>query len=267
MAIDLNTLSSATTTATALSNLILVNPQQNVGFQPLPKPGVDQQEPAFLFNYEGENTTLLESDITDHFAEDNKAIQDQIALKSVIITTHGFIGELNDIVPDFFSPLTFIKDKLTVLSAYTPGLSTTAINVYNQANRVYQTASLAASSAVSAWNLITGQGGKTQTKQQVAFGKFYGWWQNRTLFKVQTPWAVFDNMAIRTLRAVQDPDTRMITDFEISFKQMRFANTKLITVIAGQGRFNTLSAPLIDNGASTPNSGDSFADNYEQAYA
>src|SRR6185312_8744514 len=100
---DLSSLASITTAATALSNLILVNPQKTIGYQPQNAPSNNGQTaqlgPSLLFHYEGEQTASLESDITDHYIENNTAIQDQIALKPVIITTHGFIGELNDIPP------------------------------------------------------------------------------------------------------------------------------------------------------------------------
>src|SRR5271170_7629799 len=118
-------LSTATTGITALSNLIVVSPQSTTGYQPQNPPSASgvistaQQPPAILFHYEGEQTVALESDITDHYIEDNTAIQDQIALKPVMITTHGFIGELNDVPPSFLSLLQSASQKLTTISAYT----------------------------------------------------------------------------------------------------------------------------------------------------
>lgn len=259
MAIDLSILSVATTTATALSNLILVNPQDNVGIQPQADSiGLQTEQlqvPKFLFNYEGENTVLLESDITDHFVEDNTAIQDQIALRPEIITTHGFIAELNDIGPEILAPLKLAADKLTVIDAYTPVISATAILAYNEAVQLYAVAQLAKNSAVNAWQTVsTGAVPATQNKQQLAFQQFYGYWQNRTLFTVQTPWAIFRNMAIKSLRAIQDADTRVITDFEISFKMMRFAQTIVTSNTQNQfqGRAKSQAASLVDNGTSTP---------------
>jgi len=64
---------------------------------------------------------------------------------------------------------------------------------------------------------------------------FYGYWQSRTLFTVQTPWAIFQDMAIQNLRAIQDDSTRMITDFEITFKMLRFA----AAAVAGKDLYNT----------------------------
>lgn len=269
---DLSALSNVTTAATALSNIILVSPQTTTGYQPQNPPNPDgspstsKPPPALLFNYEGEQTALLESDITDHFIEDNTAIQDQIALKPEIITTHGFIGELNDVTPPALKLLKTAADKLTVISAYTPGISVTALNAYNEAFLLYQTASSVADSAIAAWSSLTGTGGtsvigstgissfKNQTKQQIYFQQFYGYWRNRTLFTIQTPWAIFQNMAIRSLRAIQDAETRVITDFEVQFKMIRTAKTATTPGITQtlQGRATTQSSGLVDLGTSTP---------------
>ena len=80
MAVNLSAISNAQTTATALGDLILVTPNTNLGYQPQNQPiipGTTQsgvQAPTLLFDYEGENTATLESDITDHYTEDNTAI-------------------------------------------------------------------------------------------------------------------------------------------------------------------------------------------------
>lgn len=263
-------LSTLTTQATSLSNLILVSPQKTIGYQPQnpPKsdgtPSTNPPPPALLFHYEGENTVTTESDITDHFVEDNTTIQDQIALRPPMVTTHGFIGELNDVAPRLLEPLKIAADKLTALGPYAPSLSITALRVYNNAVQLYAVAQNARNSAVAAWSSVTGTGGQNvigsngisirpnQNKQQLAYQQFYGYQQSRTLFTVQTPWAVFTDMAIKTLRAIQDPETNVITDFEITFKAMRFASTLVIAPPAVQGRLESQSSTLTDNGPQTP---------------
>lgn len=255
--VDLSAISSAGLTAQGLANIILVNPQKNVGIKPQLKAGTTgaTEAKSFIFHYEGENTVSLDADITDHFIEDNTAIQDQIALKPEMITTHGYIGELTDATPEALIPLKTAADKLTTLTPFVPVLSATAIIAFNLAAQAYATALLAASAAVSAWSSVPGvtTGLKpAQTKQQQAFQLFYGYYRSRQLFTVQTPWAVFEDMAIKTIRAIQDEDTRMVTDFEITFKKMRFAQT--ITTGAPQltGRAANQAATVVDHGVSTP---------------
>ncbi len=274
MATNLSSLATITTAANGLANLILVSPQNTIGYQPQNAPSYDnstsQLPPAIVFHYEGEQTALLESDITDHYVEDNTAIQDQIALKPETITTHGFIGELNDLAPNaVFAALQTAAQKLLVISAYTPNLSVTALEAYNEAVFLYQTGANVVNSAVQSWASITGSGGEsvingngitvstTQNKQQQIFAQFYGYWKSRTLFTVQTPWAVFQDMAIKSLRSIQDAETNVISDFEITFKLIRFATTSTTgTVVYDntqfQDRLFTQGADPTDLGTSTP---------------
>ena len=255
--INLQQLSQVTTAAQSLSGLLLVTPETK-GYQPQNPPNPDgtpsqaQQPEAFLFNYEGEQDVILESDITDHYVEDNTARQDQISLKPEIVNTHGFIGELNDVAPFGLGLAKTVTEKLTLVDAYQPGISSTATKNLNTAVSAYQTASNLANSAVSAWSSLTGQEG--QNKQQEAFQKFYGYWSSRTLFTIQTPWRVFNNMAIQRLRAIQDEKTRTITDFQIQFKPIRTASI-LTTANLGpyySGRSNYQSSSLTNLGTSTP---------------
>lgn len=256
---NLSALAPLTTSATALSNLILVSPNEVIGYQPenLPDEEGQTQPEAFLFQYEGEQNLTSECDIPDHFLEDNKAYQDQIAIKPVLYTSHGFIGELNDVVPDFLKPVKFVANKLTAISAYEPALTTTALIAYSEAFFLYQVAANAANAAVAAWATLTG--GETQNKQQIAFQKLYGYQQERRLFTVQTPWAVFQNMALFKLRAIQDDTTNVITDFEVTFKQMRFAVTETgpagflnSAVSKFQGQAASQASKLTNLGTSAP---------------
>lgn len=273
MALNLSALAPFTTTARALSNLVVVSPQATVGYQaqgipdPDGAPFVGQLPPAFLFDYEGEQTVSIESDITDHYIEDNTAIQDQISLKPEIVTTHGFIGELNDVPPPALAILKAVADKLTIIDGYTPVLTETALIAYAEAFQLYQIGVNAANAAVSAWssinNLATGSDGQSvigneglitapnQNNQQTAFQQFYGFWQNRTLFTVQTPWAVFQNMAIYKLRAIQDDQTRMITDFDVTFKRIRTAATVAVNpaLFAGQAIAQAATATVLGTAA------------------
>jgi hypothetical protein len=279
MAINVSSLAGLTTQASSLSGLLLAVPQlasifqsgakYTQGYQPQNPtnsngtPNTSLQLPqALLFHYEGEQTVALESDITDHYIEDNTAIQDQIALRPETVTTHGFIGELNDIAPPVLATLQQVAEKLTVFSPYLPVLSASALLAYNQAFQLYQSASSVVNSSVSAWNALTGGNGESvigsnginqvagsQSKQQAIFQQFYGYWRNRTLFTVQTPWAVFQNMAIKSLRAIQDEQTNVITDFEVTFKMIRTASSQTTQLFAS-GRNAIQSATQTNFGAS-----------------
>lgn len=251
----------------ALGGILIASPQTTIGYQPQPNPPLASQ-PALVFNYEGEQTATLSSDITDHYVEDNTAIQDQIALKPILITTHGFIGDLNDVPPN--AALAVAQKAalaLTPLSAYSPQLSITALNAYNAAVFAATVLQNTANTAVSAWNTINGNGGLSvvngtttilepnQTPQQQYFQQFLGYWNNRTLFTIQTPWCVFQNMAIQTLRAIQDETTKLVTDFEVTFKLIRFASSQeasQATLGSLAGRAANQNSQLVNLGTSTP---------------
>ena len=240
MAIDL---SSITSNVQSASNIILVTPNKNIGIV-----AQDTADESFLFHILGDETATLQSEITDHFVENNSAIQDQIALKPEMITTNGFIGELNNVTPPALEPLKAAADKLSLISPFVPSLSSSAMIAYNQALQAYQTADAAAQALVSAFTSLSGLG-QGQTKQQAAFNKFYAWWKNRQLFTVQTPWCIFKDMAILSLRATQAEDTRMITDFEISFKQMRFAQSVTTSrKPTSQGRRAAQASDVVNQG-------------------
>lgn len=249
---NLAAIQQGTTSALSLANLVLVTPTSTQGYQPTNpptndgKPSTAAPPPSLIFHYEGEQAITIESDITDHYAEDNTSRQDQIALRPEIVTTQGFIGELNNVVPGLLAPLKFAADKLSTINTYVPQLSQTALNAYNIAFFNYQSAQNTINAAVSAWSSLTGGGGtnvigdtglgsafdpdsgtvaNNQNKQQIAFQQFYGYWSSRTLFNIQTPWAILTNMAILRLRAVQDAETRVISTFEVTFKKIRTAQT------------------------------------------
>ncbi len=266
--------SSIATGINALAGLIVVSPQSTIGYQPQPfalSTNLNKTAlPNFVFNYEGEQTVSLQSDITDHYVENNSPIQDQIAIKPEIITTQGFIGELNDISPPALRALQIAAQKLTNISGYVPSLSATALIAYNEALFAYQTASNAIDSAVSAVSSIgnfiddvdaaqtfVGSNGlirstTPQNKQQTAFQQFYGYWYKRSLFSIQTPWCVFTDMAIQSLRAVQDAETETITTFEITFKHLRFAESNLSSDNSdAQGRLVTQKQSVVPGGNSS----------------
>lgn len=267
---DLSAITSAIGTA---SGILVVSPQKTTGYQPQSVSGAATL-PSLIFHYEGEQTVSLTNDITDHYVEDNTAVQSNIAIRPIEITTQGFVGELLDFVPAnstlgaAAAAVQTAAQKLTLLASYTPALSVTALTAYNNALFAYQTLSALANSAISTYQSIAGAGGTSvingttltpqpsQNNQQTYFQQFFLYSTNRTLFTVQTPWAIFQNMAIKSLRAVQDAETNQISDFEITFKQMRFATSSTafstsagtLTSDNSEGRNSNQSESLTDYG-------------------
>lgn len=255
MAIDLSTLADASSTANSLANLILVTPATQIGI--LPQQNTTQgslrdlfiQKPqSFLFHYEGENTVTLESEVTDHFVENNTTIQDHVGLKPEIIKVTGYIGELNNVPPPGLAALKSAADRLALLSPFTPELSISALQAYETAALSYATSEVLKNAAVNTFNTFAGSP-PVQNKQQEAFSKFYAWFMGRQLFKVQTPWAVFENMIILSIRSTQEEDTRVISSFDVTFKKLRFASTFITKPKKVAGRRGSQRTILADNGS------------------
>lgn len=239
MPINLAGLSQGISAISDVSNLVLVSPVSQEGF----KPQFDEQAlgSSILFDYSTEDTIQLSSEITDHFVEDNVSINDHIAIKPEIVTVRGVVAELNQLITQ--SPLldrTAI-DKLTLINAYQPELTLTALRAYNQAEQGYRVAVNAKNNVLNTLSSALGrnrnatiesgnltEGAGSQSKQQIFFTKFYGYWRNRTLFNVQTPWAIFKNMAIQNMQAIQGEDTDTMSDFVITFKALRFAQASFV---------------------------------------
>ena len=74
------------------------------------------------------------------------------------------------------------------------------------------------------------------TRQTSAFLCFYNLWKSRSIFSVETPWGTWNNMAIATLIAVQDEDTKYKSDFTVTFKKIRVAQDVSISIGQLAGR-------------------------------
>lgn len=224
---------------------------------------------GFLFDIPEEDTVELQSDITDHYIENNSAIQDHIALRPEKVILRGLVGEIaqtEDQVAEFV--------KKPVSLPPNPELDPEFTDVQTASMAYRDREQAAADAAASGQQLQMQQGLNTQelpqivstgvdqslygvfnnlypklpTRQSQVFAYFYQLWKGRQLFTLDTPWGFLTDMAIESLRASQEETTKYLTDFSITFKKIRFANA--IVVSAGQlaGRCADQSAPWTNNG-------------------
>ena len=200
---------------------------------------------GFMFDIEGESTANLNAEITDHFTEDNKAVQDHIARKPKQITLKGYVGEVVYNNSDSASSIIgSVVQKLTTVAAFLPQVSAATQQVQNLVNGTTSLSNISLSSASDIYALvknILGAFGDT-AKQQNAYTYFVAMWQQGTLMGVQTPWEFMPNMVIESITAIQGEESKYISDFSIRLKQMRFAKT---TTTA----FNGANSPGAQGGA------------------
>jgi hypothetical protein len=183
---------------------------------------------GFLFDIEGDTTAHLSTEITDHYLEDNSAVQDHIAVRPKKITLKGYVGELT-FKPDGEGN-TFVQkavQKLTVLSSILPTLSKGA----TQLKSAYESGNLTQAlqgnvtletinKTIDYWALVKNLAA-SNNKQQQAYQYFKALMEQKILMSVQTPFEFMSNMAVESIVATQSEVTKYISDFTITLKQIR----------------------------------------------
>lgn len=215
---------------------------------------------CFIFDLKKEYKFLLSSDITDHYVEENLAIQDQIALKPIMLEVTGSIGEVDfkstlnrsklqrsneakiaseiktgqkDFTPiDMFNATDSYLDRMGSLTSFAPNLVNQSLQIYNSAKSAYVMANKVINlnkqdSSTERQRDIEGYNEDTikQTKQFEWINWFRTQWEKRASFTIVTPYGVLYNMYILDLSASQPENTRYVTNLSIKFKQIRKATT------------------------------------------
>jgi hypothetical protein len=184
---------------------------------------------GFVFNAMGEATANLSAEITDHYAEDNKAIQDQIAVRPKRVTLKGYVGELIYNGPGGGnSTLNSLAQKLVGLTSFLPAITASATQVQalvtNPATASFNSVLTTTSNIYGLVQNILGAFGATKN-QQNAYNYFKALMQSATLMSVQTPWEFMTSMAIESIVAIQPENSMWISDFAVTYKEVRIAST------------------------------------------
>lgn len=220
----------------------------------LPTSGIN----GFVFDILGEEEITLESDITDHYVEDNYAIQDHIAQKPIRFVVKGYVGELNNIFPNTLLSILTTVQSLNSVGGFLPVFSAQATQVYAQASSVVNQIGNVISQAKNIYSILT-DSSTSATRQQNAYLTFYNFWINRQLCTVETPYGVLYNMAIERVVPMQQDNTQIISEFTITFKQIRLATTQTTPLTvnnpAGSGAITPANFGLPSNNLTSPSTG------------
>lgn len=195
---------------------------------------------GFLFNIIDNEQIDLTSDITDHYTEKNAAIQDHIALRPERFTLRGFVGELNDLFPRSAASVVEIAERVTNILQLIPQFATQAEEFYASLGGALSSPLQTVNQAVTLYDLFV-KASTAATRQQSAWNYFYSMWKSRQLCTVETPWNVFTDMAIESVRCVQNGETKIISDFSVTFKQIRRVT---INVGSGSSAANTFTSAM-----------------------
>ncbi len=212
---------------------------------------------GFVFDVEGETTVNLNAEITDHWIESNTTIQDHIGIRPEKITLKNYVGELVDRKDSATNtPIQNVTQKLTVLSQYLPQLSEQAQQAYDVLKGSTTLADIQNLSVSQLTNEATSLWALTQnlnpgaSRQQQAYLYFKALFQQQMLVSLQTPYEFITNMAIESVVATQGENSRDLSEFTITLKQLRFASS--ITVAFDptnyQNRASPQTAPTVNGG-------------------
>lgn len=217
---------------------------------------------GFLFDALGDEEAEGHSDITDHYAEDNSAVQDHIAVNPLRITMRGFVSELT--MPAIGGGIGALLSTLSIkmgtvpayLGQYTPqalqtlqGSLTKAVQTANNyANQVAQYLNQAKSALA-----IFGNASSATTRQSGAYTQLFSMWQQRFVFSIVTPWTSLDNMAIENIYFIQPKETPSMTDISVTMKQLRFVgvDSAANTTANSQGRAQAQNQPQTVTGSAS----------------
>lgn len=193
---------------------------------------------GFVFDIEGDSVINLSTEITDHYLEDNSAVQDHISIRPKRVILRRYVGELV-FQPDqnLNSKVQTVVQKLTSLSSFLPVLSKGAQQIFALKSQDFTFNSLRDSITSKTVNQLTDYWtfGKNllgqENRQQQAYTYLKSLMEQRILVSLQTPFEFVNNMAIESIVAVQPEGSKYISDFSIILKQIRFA--QLITAPSG----------------------------------
>lgn len=208
---------------------------------------------GFVFDIEGETTANLSTEISDHFLEDNTTVQDHIAIKPKKVTLKSYVGEL--VYRQDESTDTFVQkavQKLTTVNQFVPTLTSMAQQVLNARKEGKKFTLEGIKDAFSSktlnkitdyWAFAKNLLGPT-SRQQQAYMYFKALMEQKMLVSVQTPFEFMNMMAIESITAIQSENSKYISDFSITLKQIRVA--EILNVPAGSVRYVEGTATIED---------------------
>lgn len=208
---------------------------------------------GFVFDISNDSIVELDSEITDHYLEDGTPIEDHIAMKPERVTLSGYCGEYRNIVSDKKGTVQKVAEKLITVSSYLPALSKGAKAAYKLLTQEsFDSLTDALDTGSDLFKAYKGINIPHDNQSQ-AFIFFEALRNARKTFTIQTPYRYYTDMAIESLKATQTGLTKDESNFEITFKRIRYVNTKTTSlsqslIDKAQGRLKNMAAPYVNKG-------------------
>jgi hypothetical protein len=214
----------------------------------------------FVFDVPQSEVIKLSKDITDHWTEDGKWVNDHAVEKPAEITLSGMVGELIGFYEkeNFFGKIDAVSGELSnrltalggALGVLGDDLAPQAQQIMQRILRDTQQAAKAAEQIQQRYDNIKNAftGVTKQSRQREAYAKLYASWKEGTLLEVATPWTVLKNMTIDEIEFSQNEDTKDIMNITIHLKELRISNIKVTELTPFTPANIVQSAPPVNLG-------------------
>lgn len=217
---------------------------------------------GFLFNVPKVEQVKRSNDITDYYTDNNTVFNDHIAHKPVIVTISGLQGEYFYSVHKLKDMISAVGTTLKLVSQFKPQFSTIQNQLRNKWNNYRQQVETINDYSLNNFDLYDPSSYDLTLKEKAKmfFNQFttydgidlYKLFQALYKFKsaqtraylffetlsysnkpftVETRWKRFENMYIQDV-TVTGEETSDISDFQVVFKQMNFANSQVVKINA-----------------------------------
>lgn len=185
-----------------------------------------------LFDIIESDAISIQADITDHYVEDNTAVQDTMALKPIEITLKGFVAEkvyerslmITDEIENAFS-------KIAPISALIPPISSYATVVVNASRYVESSINRYINSFKNIKDIFNKNKTPQVSKQMAVAQNLLNLRNSRTLVTVKTPYGTFDNMLVLDAQMEQGDNTT-VSDLTVILKKYNAVSMQLVNVDA-----------------------------------
>lgn len=204
---------------------------------------------GWLFDIPEEENLSLSSDITDHFTEDNRYINDHIVRKPIRITLRGFLGEkVFQRSAGFEGALQELDNRLEVVDGYlgnfTDGMTQKLQGVVSQTERVVSGVNRTLDRVQNVVGFFEGED-QAASRQQQLYQELKALWNSSQLLTVQTPWDYLEDMLIETIDITQGAESQDWSEVTVTLKQVRFADVQTTD-------FDETLFPVRENAQSDP---------------
>lgn len=219
---------------------------------------------GFKFNIPQREQVEMQSEVTDHYTDINRPIEDHIALKPITITLNGLHGEYFYSVNRIEDTLAKVTPTLSLVKQFLPKITPQVMKAKMRYQENLKTT--LASQSYNNWDGLTQKEQnqlkrtafkdtlmdelndidlfqtmqdlyKLKSSQTRAFLFFEALWKSKARFTVETTWKRYDNMVITSVKPLRDENAD-ITDFTLTFKQINRAVTEVTNLKGAAGRLS-----------------------------